>query len=290
MRSLSTLIGLVLFAGSPVSYLKYERPIYLPTSGVQHYIVVDEAIWKHARPDLADLRLYAGDSEIPYSLLTERDNLQRERTVMPVLQQSTVAGKTQFLIDMSAHAEYDHVDLDLTTRNFVAHARVEGENVPQSRTWAVLGDSILYDLSSDGLGSNHMLRLPSTRYKYLRVTIDGPVEPKEVTGASSETTDTQTAHWGDVPIQSKREERGKDTVFTFTVPDASPVDRVLFAADPGQPNFWRRVEVQTGAGATLAAGEIERIHMVRAGRKLDSEEEAVQFAGARNCPASLRSK
>src|SRR6185312_10242038 len=251
MRSLSALICMVVFAASPVSYLKYERPIHLSTSGVQQYIIVDEAMWEHARPDLGDLRIYEGDTEIPYSIVTERDSLQRERTVVPVLQQSTVAGKTQFLIDMSMLAEYDHVDLDLTTRNFVAHARVEGENVPQSRNWAVLGDSILYDLSSDGLGRNHMLRLPRAKYRHLRVTIDGPVKPRDVRSASSETTDQQAAHWRDVAIQGKREEEGKKTVFTFTVPDGAPVDRVLFAADPGQPNFWRRVEVEAGTGATL---------------------------------------
>ena len=278
MRSLSALIALVLFAVSPVSYLKYERPVHLSTSGVQQYIVVDEAIWKHARRDLGDLRLYGGDAEIPYSLVIERDSLQRERTVVPVLQQSTVAGKTQFLIDMSALAEYDHVDLDLAARNFVAHARVEGENSPQSRSWAMLGDSILYDLSSDGLGSNHMLRLPRTKYKFLRVTVDGPVKPRDVHGASSETTDEQIAQWRDVVAPSKREERSKETIITFTVPDDTPIEKAAFTVDPAQPNFWRKVEIQNSAGVPLAAGEIKRIHMVRAGRKIDSEENAVQLS------------
>ncbi len=290
MRSLQALICFVLFAGSPVSYLKYERPVHLSASGVQQYIVVDEAIWNHARPDLGDVRLYAGDAEIPYSLVIERDSLHRERMAVPVLQQSTVAGKTQFLVDMSALAEYDHVDLDLTTRNFVAHARVEGENAPQSRTWAVLGDSILYDLSSDGLGSNHMLRLPRTKYRYLRVTIDGSVKPKEVTGAFSETTDEQIAHWRDVAVPGKREEQGKETVFTFTVPNGSPVDRVLLTVDPAQPNFWRRAEIQNGAGAPIASGEIKRIHMVRAGRKIDSEENAVQLIGGPQTPGQTTIK
>jgi hypothetical protein len=290
MSSLSVLICIVVFAASPVSYLKYQRPIHLSTSGVQQYIIVDEAMWEHARPDLGDLRIYEGDTEIPYSIVTERDSLQRERTVVPVLQQSTVAGKTQFLIDMSTLAEYDHVDLDLTTKNFVAHARIEGENNPQSRSWAMLGASILYDLSADGLGSNRMLRLPRTKYKFLRVTIDGPVKPREVIGASSETTDEQIAHWRDVAIPGKREEQAKETVITFTVPDGSPVDRVLFATDPAQPNFWRRVELQTGAGAMLAEGEIERIHMVRAGRKIDSEEEAVQLVGGTQTPGQTTLK
>lgn len=278
MRPARALLSIALLAASPLSYLKYKRPVHPASSGGQQYIVVDEAIWKHARPDLGDLRLFADGSEVPYSLGTERDSLQRERTAVPILQQSTVGDKAQFLIDMSGLAEYDHVDLVLTTRNFVAHARIEGENDPHSGMWAVLGDSILYDLSSDALGSNYMLRLPRTKYTYLRVTIDGPVKRADIRGAFSEATDEQTAQWRDVAVANKREEQGKETVITFTVPDDTPVERAIFAVDPGQPNFWRRVEIQTAAGATIGTGDIKRIHMVRSGRKIDSEDEAVQFS------------
>ena len=59
MRAAPALFWLALLAVSPVSYLKYERPVHLSSSGGPRYIVVDEAIWKHARPDLGDLRLYA---------------------------------------------------------------------------------------------------------------------------------------------------------------------------------------------------------------------------------------
>jgi Protein of unknown function (DUF3999) len=280
MRAAPALFWLALFAVSPVSYLKYKRPVHISSSGGQQYIVVDEGIWKHARPDLGDLRLYASGTEVPYSIVIEQDSLQRERTTVPILQQSTVAGKTQFLLDMSALPEYDHVDLDLATRNFVAHARAEGENDPHARSWAVLGDSILYDLSSDALGSNQILRLPRTKYKYLRVTIDGPVKRGDIRGAFSETRDEHSAQWRDVATPTKREQQGKETAITFTIPDNTPIEKAIFAVDPQQPNFWRRVEVQTAAGATIGRGEIKRIHMVRAGRKIDSEQEGVQFSGA----------
>jgi hypothetical protein len=180
---------------------------------------------------------------------------------------------------MSGVSEYDHLDLVLTSRNFVAHARVEGENDPQRRVWAVLDDSILYDLSSDALGSNYILRLPRTKYKYLRVTIDGPVKRGDIRGAFAEAKDEQTAQWRDVAVATKREEQGKETVITFTVPNATPVERAVFTVDSGQPNFWRRVEVQTRAGGIVGTGEIKRIHMMRARRKIDSEEEVVQLGG-----------
>ena len=159
MKNMLALAAFVWFAGASISYFQYQRPVQLTGAG-QHYIVVDEAVWKHARSDLGDLRLYAGQTEIPYALVAERGTQQRQRTPVPVLQQSTQAGKTEFLIDMSTLAEYNHVNLELATKNFVAHARVEGSDDLHGKHWALLGDSILYDLSNENLGSNSMLRLP----------------------------------------------------------------------------------------------------------------------------------
>jgi len=175
MKNAAWLVAFVLLGSPSLSYFKYERPIQLTGVG-QQYVIVDETIWKHSRSDLGDLRLYAGEAETPYSLIIEHGSQERERTDVPVLQPSTVAGKTQFLIDMSRLAEYDHVDLKLSTKTFVAHAHVEGQDDPHGQHWASLGDSILYDLSKENLGGNHILRLPRSTYKYLRVTIDGACE------------------------------------------------------------------------------------------------------------------
>ncbi len=91
-------------------------------------MAVDEQIWKNARPDLGDLRLYSGQQEVPYALMVERGSQRkcqqrRERAATVV-----IGGKTQFMIDMTGVAEYDHIDLKLAAKNFVAHARVEGQN------------------------------------------------------------------------------------------------------------------------------------------------------------------
>jgi len=266
-----------IWLGTPsLSYFKYQRPVQLTGAG-QYYLVVDESIWKHARADLGDLRLYAGETETPYSLVVERGSWERERADVPVLQQATVAGKTQFLIDMSQLAEYDHVDLKLATKNFVAHARVEGQDDPHGQRWASLGDSILYDLSKENLGGNHMLRLPRATYKYLRVTIDGPVKPEEVQGATSEMREDQPALWRDVGSTLQQEQKGKDTVFGFDAAENVPVERVKFAVEPTQPNFRRIVEIQNEKGVWLGSGEINRIHMVRGGQKIDSEDQDVDF-------------
>jgi hypothetical protein len=278
MKTLRGLAALVLFASTPISYFRYQRPVQLSATG-QQYIVVDEAIWKHARSDLGDLRLYNGQTETPYSVAIECGSQQRQRTPVPLLQQSTVAGKTQFLVNMSALAEYDHVNLNLATKNFVAHARVEGGDDPHSQQWASLGDSILYDLSKDNLGGNTMLRLPRSTYKYLRVAVDGPVKPDEVLSAISEMAEEQTAVWRDVSSAPKQEQNAtnKDAVLTFDLPERVPVERMIFTIDPGQPNFQRKIEIQDEKGAWIGSGEINRIHIVRAGQKIDSEDQQVAF-------------
>jgi hypothetical protein len=295
MKSLLVMVGLILFASPSIPYFKYQRPVEF-SGGGQHYLVLDERVWQHARPDLGDLRLYAGQSEAPYALLVERGSLEQDRQEVQVLQQSSVGGKTQFLIDMAGIAEYDHVEVRLAARNFVAHARVEGQDDPHARNWAGLGDSILYDLSKENLGANTMLRLPRATYRYLRVTIDGPVKPEEVKGATSEVRQVQKAVWRDVSSQFKsgsppggailddfgkmRSQSQKYSFLTFAVPENVPIERVVFEIDPAQPNFRRQVEIQDDKGHMLGSGEINRIHMVRAGRKIDSEQHEVALSAA----------
>lgn len=295
MKNLLGLLALVMVTGPSISYFKYQRPVVTSGPG-QHYLVVDETLWEHARPDLADLRLYAGQTETPYTLVTERGSLQQDHQAVRVLQQASVGGKTQFLIDMSGIAEYDHVALKLAARDFVAHAQMEGQDDLHAQSWAGLGDSILYDLSKENLGANTTLRLPRATYRYLRVTIDGPVKPEDVTGAISEVRQEQKPVWRDVSSKFKsgsppgkaflddfrrmHSQSGKYSFLTFEVPENVPVERVVFEIDPAQSNFRREVEIQDDKGRMLGSGEINRIHMVRAGRKIDSEQHEVVFSAA----------
>ena len=272
-------LALFLLGSASISYFSYQRPVQVSANG-QHYFVADDVIWKHARPDLGDLRLYSGQTEVPYTLVTEHSSEQQQRTTLAVLQQSVVAGKTQFLIDMSGVTDYDRVKLAISARDFVAHAHVEGADDPHAKQWAAPGDSILYDLSKENLGNNDVLRLPRSTYKYLRVTLDGQVRPNEIVGASSEKAEAQPAAWRDVSNAARQEQSGKDTVLTFDVPENSPVERVTLAIDATQPNFQRGVEVQGDKAAWISAGEISRIHLVRGGQKIDSEQHEVAFSAS----------
>lgn len=269
MKTILTAVALLIFTVNP-SYFKYQRTVQA-SPATQQYFVVDDTVWEHARPDLGDIRLVANGKEVPYTILIESGNAERERKDVPVLQQSTVNGKTQFLVDMSQIAEYSRLELKLEAKNYVAHAIAEGSDDPHAKQWATLGDGIIYDLSSERLGNNSILRLPVSRYKYLRVTVDGPVSPKDVQGASVELGGGQPPLYRTVNTTTRQEQHGKDTVFTFTLSENVPVNRIRFSIEPAQPNFYRSVEVQDSKSAWVGSGEISRIHMVRNGRKLDSE-------------------
>src|SRR5437016_4274322 len=275
MKLISALVLLAVTSAS-VSYLRHFREVQGAAPGHQAYVVVDESVWQHARPDLADLRLYAGNDEIPYALETERGSSETAQKEVRILQPGTVGGKTQFILDMAGMAEYDRIELKLQARDFVANARIEGEDNVHGAHWTNLGHTILYDLSGDSLGSNSTIRLPLSTYKYLRITIDGPLKPAYIQGASAAEKQEEKAVWRTVSAEAKQERNGKDTVFAFTLPKNVPVERLEFAITT-QNNFRREIEIQNEKKQTLGSGELSRIHMVRHGQKIDVEQSAIDL-------------
>ena len=285
MRIVLKLLALAFFFSASVSYFKYFREV---KAGGDHqqYVVVDETVWQHARPDLADLRLYSGQNEVPYAMSIERGSSETERKEIRILQPAIVAGKTQFFLDMAGLTEYDHVELHLNARNFVAKARVDGADDLHGTKWATLANTILYDLSDDNLGGNTTLRLRLTTYKYLRITLDGPVKPADVQSAWANIKEEEKQIWWTIPVQPKQEQQGKDTVFTFSVPKNAPVERLEFSIDPSQPNFRREVELQNDSKVRVGSGEISRVHMVRHSQKIDFEQSDLDLGGTQ--PETLK--
>jgi hypothetical protein len=272
MKTTLGFMAVLLVAGSSISYFKYERDLPATNSGGQHYAVVDETVWSHAQPSLNDVRLYSSGKEVPYALEVEQGGSETELKAVRVLQPASVGGKTQFLLDMSGVPEYDRIQLDLASRNFVSHARVEGQDDAHGAQWAVLGTTTVYDLSDENLGHNSTLQIPVATYKYLRVTIDGTVKPSDIQSATAGVIRTEEAVWRTIAIAPTSAQVEKDTVITFAVPDNVPVERVAFDVNPAQSNFRRDVDVQSGKGQSYGSGAITRIHMQRGGAKVDIEE------------------
>jgi hypothetical protein len=273
------LLALLLGATAHPSYFKYERQLAATDSAGQHYVVVDETIWRHARPDLGDLRFYSAETEIPYRMEIERGRAEVVQQNVQLLQLGTLRGKTQFLLDMSGVPRYNRVRLKLATRNFVAHARVEGQDDAHGKHWAVLGTTTLYDLSNEKLGHSTTLQIPLTAYRYLRVTIDGPVKPSDVESATAGIISEQKATWQDLSSKPKETQEGKNTVFTFLIPKNAPVDRVNFSVDQAQQGFDRTVEIRDDKGQYIGSGELSRIHLRRNGQKIDVERTYVNLPG-----------
>jgi hypothetical protein len=281
-----TAFAIVLAISASPSYFKYRRQAQPINSTGQHYIVVDEVIWRHARPGLNDLRMYAAEKEVPYKLIVEIGGSETEQKQFRVLQPASIGGKTQFLLDMSGFDEYDRIHLTLATENFVAHARVEGQDDPHGNKWALLGTTTLYDLSDEKLGSNSTLQIPLSAFKFLKVTVDGAVKPSDVKNGMAGATRAQKAVWRDVTSPARLEQHAKETVITFDVPANTPVEGLTLDIDPTQPNFCRQIEIRGGKDEPYGSQQISRIHLLRNGQKVDVERTSVELCG--NCQGTLK--
>lgn len=278
-RTICGLLALILLAGPAIPYFQHRRQVQWGNLNGQHYFVVDGTFWPHARPDLQDLRLYVAEKEIPYKLTIEWGKSETEQKEIRILQPGVVGGKTQFLLDMGEVAEYNRVNLKLTTKNFVAHARVEGQDDPHGMRWAYLGTTTLYDLADEKLGHNSTLQVALSTFKFLRVTIDASVKPSDVESGTAGVTRAQKAVWRDVAIDPKSEWHGTDTILTFSVPENVPVERLVLSIDSSQKNFRREIEIHSDKSQWLGSGEIKSVHTQRNGQKIDVDQTFLDLGG-----------
>lgn len=245
----------------------------------QNYLVVDPELWDKGNTDLGDLRLVTSSGqEIPYALVVKRAASSAHETEVKVLELGTVAGSTDFVLDVSAVSEYDQVRLRLNAVDFIAHAAVEGRDDLAKPPVTLLGKYTLYDFSREELGSNFTLKLPRSRFRYLHLHIDGAVKPEDVLSAVVADLQEQKAQWTPLDVNLKIEQDGKRTLLTWDALADVPVDRIVLVVDPAEVNFRRDVEV-TAHNDSVARGEIHRIRMKRAEGAVESEELALTLGG-----------
>jgi hypothetical protein len=116
-----------------ISYFTNVRDVRISQPGVQNYLVVDEEIWSHARPDLGDLRVYDGEAQVQYALSVQRGGTSSQEEAARVLNLGDVGGHTEFDLDMGQIAEYDRIRLNLDAKNFVITASLAGSNTVGER-------------------------------------------------------------------------------------------------------------------------------------------------------------
>ncbi len=281
-------VGMASTPGPSISYFTNVRDVNISQPGVQNYFVVDEEIWNRARPDLEDLRIYDGETQVQYALSEQRGGVSSQEIPAKILNLGSVGGRTEFDLDMGQTGEYDRVRLNLDAKDFVVTASIEGSNELDAKAATQLPPATLYDFTREALGSNSVLKLPASSFHYLHVKLSPGILPSQVKGASVYNLQETKAVWTSVGSCSAPSQTGRTTVVSCDSPLHVPVDRVRFQVDPKQVNFRREVVLSDAGDLRYGAGgEITRVRMNRGGTMVVSEELDVPIGGRRSGPLKI---
>ena len=285
MRSASCLFAFLLALGAPftggpsISYFSNVRDISISQPEQQNYFVVDEEIWARARPDLADLRLYDGDTQVQYALSEQRGGTSSHEAAAKILNLGSVGGRTEFDLDMSEVGEYDRIRLQLDAKDFVATASLAGSNQLGAKSATHLPPATLYDFSREDLGSNAVLKLPPSSLRYLHVKLSAGIAPAQIKSASVYNLQETKAVWTSVGSCGEPSQVARTTVIICDSPLRVPVERVRFRIDAKQVNFRRTVVLADASEQRYGDGEITRVRMNRGGATVIAEEMDVLIRG-----------
>ncbi len=273
-------LAAALTLGPSIPYFTNVRDIRISQPEQQNYFVVDEEIWLRARPDLADLRIYDGESQVQYALREQRGGTSSQEAAARILNLGSVGGRTEFDLDMGQIGEYDRIRLQLDAKDFVVTAALAGSNQLGAKPVTQLPPATLYDFSREELGSNPVLKLPPSSFRYLHVKLSPGILPAQVKGASVYNLQETKAVWTRVGSCSAPSQVGRTTVIVCNPPARVPVERVRFRIDPRQVNFRRAVALSDASDRRYGiGGEITRVKMNRGGTTVVSEDLDVRIGG-----------
>lgn len=273
-----------------IRYFRYEVPLEAPPgANGQSCVLIEPAVFAHAAPVLADLRLYGDGVETPYVI---RNNAQAESpavTVAPI-NLGTRAGKTVFDAAMPEGA-YSDVELAIAGHDFIATVTVWGGQ-RQQRVSTRIGSYTVFDLTAQRLGRSTVLHLPESNFAFLHFEVDGPLAPLQFQNISVGRPQPAAPRYLGVAESGRISESGRKSVVEFTVPANVPVDRIVFAPPADPVNFSRDVEVTVARATPNSEGSSEReariswpgsilrIHRVESGHRLDEEKLAIDSNAA----------
>jgi len=262
-----------------IPYFTNVREVRIAEPGRQNFIIVDEELWNHSRPDLADLRLYDEQTPVQYALSEQRAGVSSEESAARILNLGAMAGHTEFDVDVEGIAEYDRVRLRLDAHDFVATASVSGGNVLGKTAEVQLSPSTLYDFSKEQLGSNSEIKLPTSSFRYLHIKLSRGILPQQVRAATIFNLREQQASWTKVGSCSGPQASQRFTVITCTLPSKVPLNRVEFRIPSEQVNFRRTVTIQDAEESLVSSGEISRVRVNRGGTLVTHEDLVVNLSG-----------
>src|SRR3954470_18225973 len=124
-RWATAVLSLVLLSGAygpEIRYFSNLRNVSVSKPDKQNYLVIDQEIWDHARPDLADIRLYDGVIQVPYVLQEQTRKSTTVERPAKVLNLGRVGDHTEFDLEMAGVQQYDRIRLQVDAKDFVATA------------------------------------------------------------------------------------------------------------------------------------------------------------------------
>jgi len=270
------------------TWSRYRRQIS-PAQGGQTCTVLDAATLAHAAPFLKDLRLYgsgaSGVREIPY-VLTLSEAQQAESEPARILNLGMRGHAVEFDLVMPGRP-YTEVVLDLAGQNFIATAAVTGRSASGSSRATRLGEFNVFDLSSQHLSRSTTLHFQESSFPILHIVLTASAAsegsftatPQMVRGASVPPSREAQTLFTVAAQTSTIEQRGRETIAHFHLPERIPIERVSFVLDPRfTANFSRDILVSSHAPGTPSTtedsigGTIQRVKMTREDREISEQQ------------------
>jgi len=272
---------LLLIAQPEQRYFRYTRRLQLPAQQKvpQTCALIDPAIYAHAAPQLADLRLYQGAREVAYVIASDESTTAAYPRNEP-LNLGLRHGKVVFDVKMPGGPYSDvWLDLDPAVQNFVLSVDVSGKESLSSTEATQLGSYTIFDLTQQKLGRSTVLHLPPSTFAYLHFSIEGPLHPAAVKSLTYATTPADSPQTFVVAETSRVTQAARTSVIRFEVPANVPVDSIQFVPSASSGNFYRKVEVKVDSAgqqastppATTFNFDILRYHGVQNGKRIDEE-------------------
>ena len=264
-------------AGIP--YFARSRNLTVSAPDRQNYAVIDTDIWRSSRNDLADLRIYDGQSQVPYALIKQSGGSSNQETTAKILNLGSVGGRTEFDLDVGGLQEYERVRLEIDAKNFINGTQVQGRRNPNDRAGSNLGSSTLYDFTAEGLGSNFVLKFPTSSFPYLHVRLSPGILPSQIKHAFVSSFSETKAAWSAAGECKASTGGPKETVFECSLFDGVPLERLAFDVPANTINFNRTVVISEKNENEIGRGSISRVRLNRAGQSVVSEDLTLELYG-----------
>ncbi len=294
---------------APASHFRYQRRVKLSSSPAasQACAVLEGDVFAHSASSLKDLRLYSGQTEIPY-VTTLSEPLQQEVEEARIHNLRSRSGHILFDLEMPRRP-YTGLALEIAARDYVAKALVSGSAAVNGKNVTRLGVFSLFDLSSQHLSHATHIPLPESTFPYLHVDLF--LSPASGSATRSASLNSPEIVKG-VIVPPSREaqslytttqeaealQQGQESVATFKVQSRVPIERVSFILLPNyKGNFSRDVRIEAHAtvdevldqeekpGRSGAAfyienvtGNIFSVHKAEGGQELSAENLSIPVA------------